>query len=91
MLDEESSPDEAYALAVGRIGAVIGMLDRPLHVSPLNGLVDIQPPAPRSNTTQAEYEEMVLRAKDYIAAGDAFQVVPSQRFEADFEGCNIDL
>jgi anthranilate synthase component 1 len=91
MLDEASSPDEAYALAVGRIGAVIGMLDRPLHVSPLNGLVDIKPPAPRSNTTQAEYEEMVLRAKDYIAAGDAFQVVPSQRFEADFEGCNIDL
>jgi anthranilate synthase component 1 len=91
MLDEASSPDEAYALAVGRIGAVIGMLDRPLHVSPLNGLVDIKPPAPRSNTTQAEYEEMVLKAKDYIAAGDAFQVVPSQRFEADFEGCNIDL
>ena len=91
MLDEASSPDEAYALAVGRIGAVIGMLDQPLHVSPLNGLVDIKPPAPRSNTTQAEYEEMVLRAKDYIAAGDAFQVVPSQRFEADFEGCNIDL
>ncbi|MDB4455095.1 anthranilate synthase component I, partial [Akkermansiaceae bacterium] len=91
MLDEASSPDEAYALAVGRIGSVIGMLDRPLHVSPLNGLADIKAPAPRSNTTQAEYEEMVLKAKDYIAAGDAFQVVPSQRFEADFEGCNIDL
>ncbi|MDB4647939.1 chorismate-binding protein, partial [Akkermansiaceae bacterium] len=91
MLDEASTPDEAYALAVGRIGSVIGMLDRPLHVSPLNGLVDIKAPAPRSNTTQAEYEEMVLKAKDYIAAGDAFQVVPSQRFEADFEGCNIDL
>ncbi|MDC0567918.1 anthranilate synthase component I [Akkermansiaceae bacterium] len=91
MLDEASTPDEAYALAVGRIGSVIGMLDRPLHVSPLNGLVDIKAPAPRSNTTKAEYEEMVLKAKDYIAAGDAFQVVPSQRFEADFEGCNIDL
>lgn len=91
MLDEASSPDEAYALAVGRIGAVIGMLDRPLHVSPLNGLADIKAPVPRSNTTQAEYEEMVLKAKDYIAAGDAFQVVPSQRFEVDFEGCNIDL
>ena len=91
MLDEASSPDEAYALAVGRIGAVIGMLDRPLHVSPLNGLADIKAPVPRSNTTQTEYEEMVLKAKDYIAAGDAFQVVPSQRFEADFEGCNIDL
>lgn len=91
MLDEAGSVDEAYALAVGRIGAVIGMLDRPLHVSPLNGLTEFKAPVPRSNTTQAEYEEMVLKAKEFIAAGDAFQVVPSQRFEADFEGCNIDL
>ena len=31
-----------------------------------------------------QYREMVLRAKDYIAAGDIFQVVPSQRFSAPF-------
>ena len=91
MLDEASSPVEAYAMAVGRIGALIGMLDRPLYVSPLNGLAEIEVPEPCSNTTQAEYEEMVLKAKEYIAAGDAFQVVPSQRFEADFDGSNIDL
>ncbi len=91
MLDEASSNEEAYAMAVGRIGAIIEMLDRPLHVSPLNGLAEVEAPEPRSNTTQAEYEEMVLKAKEYIAAGDAFQVVPSQRFEADFEGSNIDL
>ncbi len=34
-----------------------------------------------SNFTQAQYEEAVLRAKEYIKAGDIFQVVPSQRFE----------
>jgi anthranilate synthase component 1 len=38
-----------------------------------------------SNTTPAEYKQMVLRAKDYIAAGDIFQVVLAQRFEAPFE------
>lgn len=91
MLDEASSKEEAYALAVGRIGAVIAMLDRPLHVSPLNGLTEVETPPLKSNTTQAEYEEMVTKAKEYIAAGDAFQVVPSQRFEADFEGASIDL
>ena len=37
-----------------------------------------------SNTTPAEYKAMVARAKDYIAAGDIFQVVLSQRFEAPF-------
>ena len=44
-----------------------------------------------SNTTQQEYEQMVLKAKEYIAAGDAFQVVPSQRFETDFAGTPVDL
>jgi anthranilate synthase component I len=38
----------------------------------------------RSNTQVAEYEAMVLRAKEYIGAGDIFQVVLSQRFEAPF-------
>src|SRR6266446_3374679 len=33
----------------------------------------------------AEYERMVKAAKEYIAAGDIFQVVLSQRFEAPFE------
>jgi anthranilate synthase component 1 len=34
-----------------------------------------------ANMTQAEYESMVGRAKEYIAAGDIFQVVLSQRFK----------
>lgn len=33
-----------------------------------------------SNFTQPEYEQAVLKAKEYIKAGDIFQVVPSQRF-----------
>ena len=40
--------------------------------------------APQSNTTPAEYRAMVLKAKEYIPAGDIFQVVLSQRFEAPF-------
>src|SRR5207248_11793463 len=38
----------------------------------------------RSNTSPEEYKAMVLRAKDYITAGDIFQAVLSQRFEAPF-------
>jgi anthranilate synthase component 1 len=38
----------------------------------------------KSNTTPERYFEMVRRAKEYIAAGDIFQVVLSQRFEAPF-------
>jgi len=35
-----------------------------------------------SNRSKEEYMDMVLRAKEYIAAGDIFQVVPSQRLSA---------
>jgi anthranilate synthase component 1 len=37
------------------------------------------------------YREMVLRAKDYIAAGDIFQVVLAQRFTAPFKLSPVDL
>ena len=40
---------------------------------------------PQSNTTRAEYHAMVGKAKEYIAAGDIFQVVPSQRFRRAFK------
>ena len=41
-------------------------------------------PSRVSNTTPAEYMDMVAQAKEYIAAGDIFQVVLSQRFSAPF-------
>ena len=37
-----------------------------------------------SNTTHTDYLAMVEKAKDYIRAGDIFQVVPSQRFRRAF-------
>jgi anthranilate synthase component 1 len=36
-----------------------------------------------SNFTRERYEEAVERAKEYIRAGDAFQIVPSQRFQTE--------
>ena len=41
--------------------------------------------AATSNITKADYCDMVRRAQEYIRAGDAFQVVPSQRFSLPFE------
>ena len=42
------------------------------------------PPAPESNFTEAGFIAAVERAKEYIRAGDCFQVVPSQRFSVPF-------
>ena len=41
-------------------------------------------PEPQSNFTRAGYMAAVERAKEYIRAGDVFQVVPSQRFSVPF-------
>jgi anthranilate synthase component 1 len=41
--------------------------------------------APVSPVSRAHYHRIVGRAKDYIAAGDIFQVVPSHRFRARFD------
>jgi len=88
---DEEEIDDAYEDAVESIEAMISELDVPLHVAPLNGLSDYEIPSPKSNTTQAEYEEMVRKAKEYITSGDAFQVVPSQRFETEFTGEPVEL
>ncbi len=67
----------AYQRAVSRIDEVVARLNAPLPevppTSPVshNGL--------ESNFTQEAYKELVDRAKEYIAAGDIFQVVLSQR------------
>jgi anthranilate synthase component 1 len=79
------SADVAFTRASERLSAIVDALDAPLaHVPP-----NVQPGPltvwPSSNTTPAEYERMVNIAKEYIAAGDIFQVVLSQRFEAPFE------
>jgi anthranilate synthase component 1 len=84
----------ALARAGERLSAIVDALDRPLDKSPPPfpprlagdgrdgaGPIDV---VPRSNTAPEDFKRMVLRAKEYIAAGDVFQVVLSQRFEAPF-------
>ncbi len=44
-----------------------------------------EPAKVTSNRTKEEYVDMVRRAKEYIAAGDIFQVVPSQRLSAELK------
>jgi anthranilate synthase component 1 len=77
------SAKAAYARAADRLNLVLERLEQPL---PHSGEPDIDAthPAPRATTTPDAYMAKVKRAKDYIAAGDIFQVVLSQRFEAPF-------
>jgi anthranilate synthase component 1 len=67
----------AYRRAAARIDEVVARLNAPLPDVPPPG----QPPDNdlESNFTVDEYRELVDQAKEYIAAGDIFQVVLSQR------------
>jgi anthranilate synthase component I len=78
------SAKAAQARATERLSAVVDRLEKPLDKQPPQPNFDPLQIATQSNTTPAEYEKMVLAAKEYIMAGDVFQVVLSQRFEAPF-------
>lgn len=80
------TPETAYAKAEQRIQAVHEKLDTPLASgkAAVRGNLTGESLQFASNTTREQYHAMVEKAKEYILAGDIFQVVPSQRFTADF-------
>ncbi len=93
-LDAEDLEAE-YRRATARIEALVARLREPIAPAARPGARELEPrnyephsgmdapgprPAPVSNVTREQYHANVLRAKEYIAAGDIFQVVPSQRF-----------
>jgi len=74
----------AYAQAAERVMDAVRDLDRaaPNETRDLGDLTD--PAEPVSNTSKKDYFAIVEKARDYIRAGDIFQVVPSQRWSQDF-------
>ena len=67
-----------YDLAVARIDCLRAELQRPISAPPQ---APEAPVAFEANTTRETFEQAVRTAKEYIAAGDIFQVVLSQRFD----------
>jgi anthranilate synthase component 1 len=73
----------AYARACERLMDTIADLERPAPAMPPPDSAPANA-AVQSNMTHDEYLDVVVRAKEYIRAGDVFQVVPSQRFRRPF-------
>ncbi|MDH7568526.1 MAG: anthranilate synthase component I [Armatimonadota bacterium] len=76
-------PDTAYDAAVEKIDALTERLRSPLppaDPAATRPTRAVPPGPPVSNFTHPLFEKAVERAKEYIAAGDAIQVVLSQRF-----------
>ena len=89
--DGDEDAQELYEAARTIIKQTAKRLTSTAVFQPLVG--GIQTPAAKlvSNTTRQEYCAMVEKAKEYINAGDVFQIVPSQRFEVAYDGQPIDL
>jgi anthranilate synthase component 1 len=60
------------------------LLDEPLRSVP--EVKELECDEPEPNISQEEFEENVVKAKEYIAAGDILQVVLSRRYDITFDG-----
>jgi anthranilate synthase component I len=76
----EDDLERAYSEAAG---AIAGVLERLAGPTPRARAERRKPPVFTSNVGADGYAEAVERAKEYIRAGDIYQVVPSQRWSAD--------
>jgi len=83
-LEDGDDVHMAYEEAVKEIDGTISKLQTPLQSQPKDKPLHVSKLAP--NVSKTEFEEAVLKAKEYIIAGDVIQVVLSQRFSGDVSG-----
>jgi len=79
------SARSAHEAACERLADAVSDFERSLPVrrDSADALAELPPPKP--NMSEAAFKKMVERCKEYIRAGDAFQIVPSQRFALPFK------
>ena len=87
---EWDEPAAAWNVAQSRIANALKALDAPMPATEAGGSQAVLP-QPQSNVAKKDFLSMVDRAKDYIRAGDIFQVVLSQRFSIPFHLPAINL
>jgi anthranilate synthase component 1 len=88
--DTDTGVDEAWADAVARLDVMTADLARPLDSAPAE-LPPSELPEFVARFGGPAYQAAVEAAKEHIRAGDAFQVVPSQRFETSCEASALDV
>ncbi|NEA83223.1 anthranilate synthase component I [Actinospica acidiphila] len=88
--DLETGVDEAYADAVARLDAMEADLARPVAQPPA-ALPPSELPGYTALWGGPDFQEAVEDVKERIRAGEAFQVVPSQRFETPCTASALDV
>ncbi len=90
-LEDHESATAAHASAARKIQEALAKLASPIRLPLIDAQRTVSRQPIRSNLTQENFEAAVVKAKEYIRAGDVFQVVLSQRFETDFRGDPLKL
>ena len=81
--DDAATLEAAYALAAARVDELVAKLRAPLPPMPIGDAPVMTPAVDRSksNTSPERYREIIEAAKEYIRAGDIFQVVLGHRVD----------
>lgn len=87
----QGDADAAYVEAVGKIDALQAKLRQPVVVTDEHVHGAAFDTTVRSNFTKDQFCGLVEKAKEYIRAGDVFQVVLSQRFERNVYNSPVNL
>jgi anthranilate synthase component 1 len=90
-LDGAVDPAEVYEDAVGEIERLVALLEQPSEHHPVSLPGEVPPGPFESNVTREKFFANVLKAKEYITAGDIIQVVGSQRFSTPVKASPIDV
>jgi anthranilate synthase component 1 len=90
-LDEAASAAEAYENAVDEIERLLSLLEQPSEHHPARVPGEVPPLPFESNQPRDKFLANVLRAKQYITAGDIIQVVGSQRFSVPTRASALDV
>jgi anthranilate synthase component 1 len=80
----DQSHIHVYKQVSSDISGILNMLNKPVQNLKANSKLKT-PLKIKPNIKKEDYFKSVEKAKSYIRKGDIFQVVPSQRFEADFD------
>ncbi len=87
----QGDPKAAYNEAVRKIDDIDQLLRKPLVITTERIHTGEMPREPKSSFTREEFCDAVRRAKEYVAAGDAFQIVLSQRFERELHASPVNV
>ena len=91
LIENEAETEKAWRAAQKNLENALQRLNQPVTLPPIPAEPVAKLHTPASNTTRQEFESAVTQAKELIAAGDIFQVVLSQRFEAAYPGRALEL